>query len=99
MLEFIVPLKRTKRLTLECPVACHQYTKAIAAAMGITVQELVYHVMRRYLTELSATDPAFKAIRESVLGTAEIEELPPDICTYAQRVECVNATTHKLPWE
>ena len=67
--------------------------------MGITVQELVYHVMRRYLTELSADDPKHKAIRESVLGSAEIDELPPDICTYGQREELINATTHKLPWE
>ena len=92
-------LKRTKRLTLECPVACHQYCKAIAAAMGITVQELVYNVMRRYLAELAADDPKFKAIREGVFGSAEIDELPPDICTYSQREELVNATTHKLPWD
>ena len=67
--------------------------------MGITVQELVYNVMRRYLTELAAADPAFKAIRVSVLGNAEIEDLSPDICTFAQREEFINATTHKLPWE
>ena len=67
--------------------------------MGITVQELVYHVVRRHLTELAAEDPKVRAIRESVLGNAEIEELPPDICTYGQREELINATTHKLPWE
>ena len=92
-------MKKTKRLTLECPVACHQYCKATAAAMGLTVQELVYHVVRRYLTELAADEPAFKAIRESVLGSADIHELPPDIFTFAQREDLVNATTHKLPWE
>lgn len=67
--------------------------------MGITVQELVYHVMRRFLTELAADDPKIKAIRESVIGNAEIDELPPDIFTYTQRQEMVNATTHKLPWD
>ena len=92
-------LKRTKRLTLECPVTCHQITKAVAAAMGITVAELVYHVMRRYITELAARDPKIKAIRMSCCENAEIDDLPPDICTYSQRVEMANATTHKLPWE
>ena len=67
--------------------------------MGITVQELVYHVMRRYLTELAADDPKIRAIRESVIGNAEIDELPADICTYTQRKEMVEATTHKIPWE
>ena len=97
--EFIVPLKRTKRLTLECPVTCHQITKAVAAAMGITVGELVYHVMRRYITELAVSDPKIKAIRMSLCGNADIDDLPPDICTYEQKEEMVNATTHKLPWE
>ena len=92
-------VKKTKRLTLECPVACHQLAKVSAAAMGITIQEMVYHVVCRYLAEKADQEPQMMAIRESVLGSAEIDELPSDICTYAQREELVNATTHKLPWE
>ena len=92
-------LKRTKRLTLECPVACHQLAKVSAAALGITIQEMVYHVVCRYLAEKAESDPQMKAIRESVLGNAAIDELPNDICTFGQREELINATTHKLPWE
>ena len=92
-------MKNTKRLTLECPVTDHQITKAVAAAMGITVADLVYHVMRRYITELAASDPSIRAIRSSLCNNSDLDDLPPDICTYAQKEEMANATTHKLPWE
>ena len=92
-------VKKTKRLTLEVPIACHQLAKVSAAAMGITIQEMVYHLVCRYLAEKAGQEPQMMAIRETVLGKAEIEELPSNVCTYVQKEELVNTTLHKLPWE
>ena len=91
-------LKNTKRLTLECPVLCHQIVKAVAASKGITIQELVYHVVRKYLTELATYDEQVKGIRTTLFSAAELKDCPPDICTNEEKVAVVNAITHKLPW-
>ena len=91
-------MKNTKRLTLECPIVCHQIVKSVAASKGITISELVYHVVRKYLTELANYDEQVKGIRTMLLHAAELNDCPPDICTNEEKVACANATTHKLPW-
>ena len=91
-------LKKTKRLTLECPPVCHSIVKAVAASKGVTVQQLVYHVIRKYLTELAVYDEQVKGIRTMLLSAADLNDCPPDICTNEEKVAVVNATTHKLPW-
>ena len=92
-------MKNTKRLTLECPTACHQVIKSVAAAKGVTIQQLVYHVVRRYLTELAVNDEEVKYLRTMLISGAALDDLPPDICTNDEKELVVNATTHKLPWE
>ncbi len=92
-------MKRTKRLTLECPAACHQITKAVAAAKGLTIQEMIYHVVRRYIFEEAANDPVIYGIKERLLTNAPLDDCPSDICTLEQKEEVIKATTHKLPWE
>ena len=92
-------MKNTKRLTLEIPVNCHMLCKTVAYGLGITVTELVYHVVRRYLFELTADNEAIKAIRDELVKNALMEDLPPEVCTFEQKEEYLNATTHKLPWE
>ena len=92
-------LKRTKRLTLECPTACHQIVKAVAASKGVTVQQLVYHVIRKYLTELATYDEQVQGIRTMLLRAAELADCPPDICTNDEKELVVKATTHILPWD
>ena len=61
--------------------------------------ELVYHVVRRYLLELSQDNEAIKAIRDELVKNAMMEDLPPDILTFEQKEEYLNSTTHELPWE
>ena len=92
-------LKKTKRLTIECPVNCHLLCKTVASGLGITMGELVYHVVRRYILELAADNEAIKAIRDELVKNSLMEDLPADILTYEQKEEYLNATTHKLPWE
>lgn len=92
-------MKKTKRLTLEIPVNCHLLCKTVASGLGITMGELVYHVVRRYLFELAADNEVIKAIRDELIKNALMEDLPPDICTFEQKEEYLKATTHKLPWE
>ena len=92
-------LKKTKRLTLEVPVNCHLLCKTVASGLGITMGELIYHVVRRYIFELAADNEAIKAIRDELIKNALMEDLPADILTYEQKEEYLNATTHKLPWE
>ena len=92
-------MKKTKRLTLEIPVNCHLLLKTATSGLGITVTELVYHVVRRYLIELAANNDAVKAIRDELIKNAIMEDLPPEVCTSEQKQEYLNATTHKLPWE
>ena len=92
-------LKKTKRLTLEIPVNCHLLSKTIASGLGITISELVYHVVRRYQLELAQNNEAIKAIRDELVKNALMEDLPSDILTFEQKQEYLNSTTHKLPWE
>ena len=92
-------MKKTKRLTLEIPVNCHLLLKTAASGLGITVTELVYHVVRRHLIELAANNDAVKAIRDELIKNAIMEDLPPEVCTSEQKEKYLNATTHKLPWE
>ena len=92
-------MKKTKRLTLEIPLNCHQLCKTVASGLGITMGDLVYHVVRRYLFQLAADNEAIKVIRDELIKNALIEDLPPDILTSEQKEEYLNATTHKLPWE
>ena len=61
--------------------------------------ELIYHVVRRYIIELARDNEAIKAIRDELIKNALLEDLPPDIFTFEEREEYLNATTHKLPWE
>ena len=60
--------------------------------------DLVYHVVRRYIFELAADNEAIRAIRDELVKNALMEDLPSDICTFEQKEEYLNATTHKLPW-
>ena len=92
-------MKKTKRITLEIPVNCHLVCKTVASGLGITVTEMVYHIVRRYICELAAENEAIKAIRDELVKNSPMEELPADILTYEQKEEYLNATTHKLPWE
>ena len=92
-------LKKTKRLTLEIPVNCHQLCKTVASGLGITMGDLVYHVVRRYIFELAADNEAIKVIRDELIKNALMEDLPAEVLTYEQKEEYLNATTHKLPWE
>ena len=92
-------LKKTKRLTLEVPAHCHLLSKTVASGLGITMAELIYHVVRRYIIELARDNEAIKAIRDELIKNALLEDLPPDIFTFEEREEYLNATTHKLPWE
>ena len=92
-------MKNTKRLTLECPIVCHQVVKAVAASKGTTIQQLVYHVVRKYLTELAVYDEQVRNLRTMLISAAELNDCPPDICTNDQKLIVANATTHKLPWD
>jgi len=60
---------------------------------------MVYHVVRRYLFELAADNEAVKTIRDELIKNSLMEDLPPEVCTYEQKEEYLNATTHILPWE